>query len=352
MHNPAKIAVIIPCYKVRKHIVKVVKGIGPEVTGIYVVDDACPEDSGRFLAQNCRDPRLKIIYQDCNSGVGGATLRGFSQATQDGYDILVKLDGDGQMDSNLISCLTEPVCVGEADYAKGNRFFSPRTLKKMPKIRLFGNGVLSFVTKVSSGYWNIMDPTNGFIAIHARAFRLLDHAQIERRYFFESDMLYRLHLLNAVVVDVPMNAIYEDEVSSLKISQIIGQFMINHLNRFFKRITYEYFVREINIGSTQIVAGTFSLVFALIYGGYFWISGIREGHANQPGVIVISAVALILGIQFLLSALNFDISRRQAFPIHLLPEKGIRHQKLSSSPDHKSPGALASTDPQESRKIH
>ena len=96
----------------------------------------------------------------------------------------------------------------------------------LPKIRLFGNGFLSFVTKVSSGYWNIMDPTNGFIAIHARAFRLLDHAQIERRYFFESDMLYRLHLLNAVVVDVPMNAIYEDEVSSLKISQIIGQFMI------------------------------------------------------------------------------------------------------------------------------
>ncbi|MCB9229285.1 MAG: glycosyltransferase family 2 protein [Deltaproteobacteria bacterium] len=341
----SRIAVIIPCFKVKKHILKVIESIGPEVSAIYIVDDCCPEESGRYVEKNCTDMRVKILCLKKNSGVGAATVAGFQQAACDGYDILIKVDGDDQMDTSMISAVIRPIVEGEADYTKGNRFITPRSLKKMPFIRLVGNGILSFFAKVSSGYWNLMDPTNGFIAIHAKVFQMLESDVIERRYFFESDMLYRLHLINAVVVDVPMKAIYGEEESNLKIGSVIFPFLRKHISRILKRIIYEYFVREFNVGSAQILSGLSCLIFSLCYGGFFWLTGIYQGHANQPGVVVITAVSLILGFQLLLSALNFDISKKQNLPLHLLP-MNIGFKTLSQHTDYKilTPSVRKDTD--------
>ena len=203
-----KVAIVIPAFRVKEHILQVIEKVGPEVSDILVVDDCCPEGSGDFVRNNCADVRVRVIFNKSNKGVGGATISGYLEALKIGSDVIVKVDGDGQMDPALIPDLIHPILSGEADYTKGNRFFNLASLKSMPLIRLFGNSVLSFVSKLASGYWNVMDPTNGFTAIHASVLKVLPLEKIDERYFFESDMLFRLNTVRAVVKELPMEASY------------------------------------------------------------------------------------------------------------------------------------------------
>ena len=235
---PMKIAVVIPCYKVSKHILAVIDGIGPEVSSIYVVDDCCPQKTGELVRVQCKDLRVKVITHEFNQGVGGATVSGYQAAVVDGSDIVVKIDGDGQMDTTLISAFVAPIERGIADYTKGNRFYDFRSLTEMPPIRVFGNALLSFITKASSGYWNLMDPTNGYTAVHAQALKMMPLEKLDKRYFFESDMLFRLNTIRAVIEEIPMKANYADEESNLRITKVILDFPRKHLMRLFKRLFY------------------------------------------------------------------------------------------------------------------
>jgi len=167
------IAVVIPCYKVAAHLCDFIRQIGKEVDAIFVVDDCCPEKSGALVEKVCKDSRVRVIYHTTNQGVGGAIMSGYKAAIIDGAAIIVKIDGDGQMDPSLIPAFIAPIVSGEADYTKGNRFFDLEEIRAMPKARLFGNAVLSFMTKLSSGYWYLFDPTNGYTAIHADVARHL-----------------------------------------------------------------------------------------------------------------------------------------------------------------------------------
>jgi glycosyltransferase involved in cell wall biosynthesis len=310
------IAAIVPCYKVRRHILPLLGAFGPEVERIYVVDDCCPEGSGKLVQESVVDPRVSVIFLPENLGVGGAVKRGFAEALREGYSYLVKVDGDGQMDPRMISRLTRPIQDGLADYTKGNRFFNPRFLSGMPAVRLVGNGILSFLTKISSGYWTVMDPSNGFLAIHAKVFAALESSKIDDRYFFETDMLCRLHLVAAVVQDVPFPAKYEDERSNLGIGRVALSFPFKHLSRFWRRIVYDYFVHDFNVGSLQLVFGFIGLLFGVSFGGYHWVRGWITGAATETGTIMVATLSTILGFQLLLSALHYDISNRNTSPIH------------------------------------
>jgi len=311
-----RIAVIIPCYKVSNHILEVITAIGPEVDAIYVVDDCCPEESGKLVQSVCRDPRIKVLFNTRNLGVGGAVKHGYAEAVKDGFTFLVKVDGDGQANPSNISRLIAPIKDGLADYVKANRFFSPRALRQMPAIRIVGNGLLSFLTKLSSGYWHIMDPTNGFTAIHAKAYRALEPERIDNRFFFETDMLCRLHLVGAVVQDISLPARYGDEVSNLKIHKELFTFLKMHCKRLFTRIVYDYFVRDFNVASAQLVFGTTAFTFGMLFGAYNWIRGIVDNTPSETGTIVLAILPTILGFQMLLSALNYDISNRNTIPLH------------------------------------
>src|SRR5581483_10965039 len=202
------VAVVIPCYRVRRHVLSVIERIGAEVSTIYVVDDGCPEHSGAHVTSSCGDPRVRVLAHAKNRGVGAAVMTGYLQAAADGAEIVVKLDGDGQMNPRLIPAFVDPIARGEADYVKGNRFYNPADVRSMPIVRLLGNAALSFLSKLSTGYWSIFDPTNGYTAIHASIVKLLQTEKISERYFFESDLLFRLYLLRCVVTDVPMQAVY------------------------------------------------------------------------------------------------------------------------------------------------
>ena len=301
------IAAVIPCYKVKKHILSVIEGIGNEVKLIVVVDDKCPENSGEFVEKNCTDNRVKVIYNNKNLGVGGAVKNGYKYALKNDIDIFVKIDGDGQMSPQLINKIIKPIINGEADYVKGNRFFNIESIQKMPALRIFGNSMLSLINKFVNGYWNIMDPTNGFVAIHKNALKLIPLEKIENRFFFESDMLFRLSIIKAVVVDVPMMAHYANEESNLSVSHSAFSFPFKYLNRFFKRIFYNYFLREFNIASLELMFGNIFMIFGILFGGYFWIKSINNGIVATTGQVMIASLPILIGFILLLLAMHVDL---------------------------------------------
>lgn len=313
------VAVVIPCFRVRAHILKVIAGIGPEVDVIYVVDDACPESSGHFVERETPDVRVKVLYHDVNQGVGGATITGMRRAIADGARIIIKMDGDGQMDPAMLPVLIETVRSGEADHAKGNRFFDPDGLSDMPAVRLIGNAGLSFLAKLSTGYWQSFDPTNGYFAIHAEVARRLPLHKIHKRYFFETDLLFRLSTVRARVVDVPMPAIYGTETSNLRIGQILLPFLAGHLRNIFKRVGYNYFLRDFNIASLELIAGIALTIFGVAFGLANWGSD----EAATAGTVMLAGLPLILGLQLLLAFVGYDIQSSPSTALH--PRLTRRH---------------------------
>lgn len=316
--NPPKIAVVIPCYRVKRQILGVLARIGPEVDAIYVVDDACPEATADLVEREVQDKRVQVIRCERNGGVGAATLIGMSAATAAGATVLVKIDGDGQMDTALIASVVAPILDGRADYTKGNRFYSPEFVQGMPAIRILGNGILSFMTKMSSGYWTTFDPTNGFIAIHAAIFSALPLHKLASRFFFESDLLFRLNLLRANVIDIPMPAAYGDENSNLNIGRVILPFIWGHLRNCVKRITYSYFIRDFSIASIYLSFGIPLFLFGVVYGAEQWIVHALSGTIATAGTVMVAALPVITGFQLILSFLAYDIASVPRTAVHPL----------------------------------
>ena len=326
MMNPATplsptIAAVIPCYRARDQILDVLEGIGPECQAIYVVEDGCPDETGKLVESECRDPRVRVIRLERNSGVGGATIAGYRAALEDGAEILVKIDADGQHDPALIPRLVSLIQRGEADYVKGNRFFELDGLAQMPTLRLVGNSLLSFVNKISTGYWNVFDPTNGFTALHAGVAHQVPFDKLSQRYFFESDLLFRLGTLRAVVSDVPMPVHYGDEKSHLRIGTVAGEFAIKHVRNTFKRLFYNYYLRNFSVASIEILIGVASLSWGTWFGLTHWMRAGLQGVPVTSGRVMLAALPVLLGVQLILAFLNYDIQSvpREVLHKRLLP---------------------------------
>ncbi len=311
-----RVAVVIPCYRVKKHILNVLAAIGAEVALIYVVDDKCPEETGKFVLEHCKDPRVLVRFNPTNLGVGGAVMVGYQAALADQVHVVVKIDGDEQMDPALIERFIQPIRNGAADYTKGNRFFNLNNVRNMPGLRLFGNAGLSFLNKLSSGYWDIFDPTNGYTAIHTDVLRELPLEKISQRYFFESDMLFRLNLLKAVVVDVPMDAKYGDEQSNLKISKVAGEFVVKHARNFCKRVFYNYYLRDLSLASIELPLGLLMFMFGTSFGLLQWWYAASNDLATPAGTVMLSALPTLMGLQLILAFLAYDIGSVPRTPRH------------------------------------
>jgi dolichol-phosphate mannosyltransferase len=293
----------------------VICAIGEEVSKIYVVDDACPLGTGMHVQEACNDARVHVIFHETNQGVGGATISGYEAAIEAGYDVVVKLDSDGQMDPALVPALVKPIQSGLADYVKGNRFYNPDDAKSMPLGRLLGNLGLSFLTKLSAGYWDIFDPTNGFTAIHKSALARVPLQKIGKRYFFETDMLFRLNIAGAVVVDMPMQARYGDERSGLSAMRSLPEFAVKHVRVFAKRVAYKYFVRDFNMGSINLLFGAALILFGSIYGALNWLESLSTGVAATAGTVMAAALPLILGMQMMMGFWAQDYNSVPKIPL-------------------------------------
>jgi glycosyltransferase involved in cell wall biosynthesis len=308
------IAVVIPCFKVEKQIQNVVSEIPDYITSIILVNDASPDKTGEMLNQLAKEnSKITVIHHDKNQGVGGAMVSGFQEAIKQNHEVVIKIDGDGQMDTSHCERLLKAVFEEKFDFAKGNRFFDQKMLRKMPAIRRFGNIGMGFLIKIASGYWNIFDPTNGFFCIHTSVLKKIDFARISKRFFFESSLLIELFYTGAKIKDIPMPAIYAEEKSNLSVSKTLFTFPPKLLKAFVRRIWLRYFIYDFNIGSLYILFGVPSFLFGLIFGLVKWVHYAEMNVAAPTGTIRIAVLALVLGFQMILSAIQYDITANNPF---------------------------------------
>jgi glycosyltransferase involved in cell wall biosynthesis len=315
MYHGFKIAVVVPAYCEEAKITGALTSLPELVDHIVAIDDASTDRTYEAL-KSIQDPRVTVLKLPQNGGVGAATLAGFKQAIELSADILVKMDGDGQMDPARLPALLEPICRGEADYVKGNRFLHTRELVQMPLLRRLGNIGLSFMTKLASGYWAIFDPTNGYVAIHSAVAKLLDPERVHKRFFFESSILLDLGLHRAVVKDVYLPARYRDETSTLSKRRALLEFPPLLLKGFLRRLLIQYFVRDFNAVSLFVIAGVCSTSFGTLWGLYHWMLSAESGIFASTGTVMIAVLPLILGLQLLLQAIVMDVQNAPAEPIH------------------------------------
>lgn len=310
-------AVVIPCYKAAGSIADVIANIPADIRQIYCVNDASPDNLAEVLDVIAKgDPRVHVLTHEVNGGVGAATVTGYRVAIASGAKIIVKIDSDGQMDPRLIPALIEPIVQGEADYVKGNRFFDISSVQRMPAVRLIGNAGLSFMSKLSSGIWHLFDPTNGFTAIHADVADILPLDKLHKRYFFESDMLFRLGTVGASVCDVPMEAVYGDEKSGLSELDALLKFPGLHLRNLIKRVLYNYFLRDFSTASLSLIMGLLLLFGGGVFGIIHWLESASNGVPATAGTVMLSAFPVLIGVQFLLSFLNHDVSASKRSALH------------------------------------
>lgn len=308
MHNNLIISVVIPTYKANKHLQQVIEGLPAIIDHIIVVDDKCPQSSVEIArGMGKQDGRIVVISHEKNQGVGGAVVTGYKKALTLKCDIVIKMDSDDQMDPNYIPNLIKPIVEGRAGYAKGNRFIDFTALRSMPTFRLVGNSALSFMVKACSGYWNMMDPTNGYTAISRSELEKISLDKLSKRYFFESDMLIRLNIQNTVVKDVPIPARYGEEESSLSIRNIMWRFPILLLKGLTKRFILKYLIYDFNMASVYTLVGMPLLLWGIFYGLFKWIENTINQVATPTGTIMLSVLPLILGTQFIIAAINIDI---------------------------------------------
>lgn len=306
MYKDRRIAVVVPAYNEARLVGQVIRTMPDFIDHVIAVDDCSTDDT--FEVINAFDKRRVLAVRTSqNQGVGGATLLGYEHALKLSADIIVKMDGDGQMQPDYIHALLDVLIEHNYDYAKGNRFLASASLRQMPRHRLFGNVILTFANKVASGYWHVFDPQNGYTAITAETLRRLDLTSVHKRYFFENDMLIALNFNNARVRDVPIPARYGNEKSDLSPFKAGVTFPFLFIPRFWRRIYQKYVLRDFSPIALFLFVGLLLLIWGAGFGAYHWIKSVVTGHVTPTGTVMLSVLPLILGFQLILEAIVLDI---------------------------------------------
>jgi glycosyltransferase involved in cell wall biosynthesis len=306
LYKNTVISVVVPAYNEERFIGEVLSTLPDLVDKIVVVDDCSPD--GTFeVASSVKDPRVVVLKTPHNCGVGGAMKLGYKKALELGAQVLVKMDGDGQMAPEHLTLLLDAIIDQGYTYAKGNRFLHTAAISQMPAIRIFGNIVLTFLTKAASGYWHIFDPQNGYTAIRADALRSLSLEEVDERFFFENDLLVRLNIQNYRVTDVAIPARYGEEVSHLRISKILLTFPALLFGRFAYRIVQKYILRNFSPVALFMLLGLPMFSWGTLYGLYLWARTLITLQPAPTGSIMLALVPIVLGFQLLLQAVVLDI---------------------------------------------
>ena len=245
MYKNHTIGVVIPAYNEEDFVAGVIDTMPDFVDKMYLVNDASTDRTLEIALQKATENnRVVIINRKQRGGVGAAILSGHKRALQEHMEVLAVLAGDGQMDPGILLDFLDPVVDGKADYAKGDRLSRREHRREMPAWRAFGNFMLTSLTRISSGYYGISDPQNGYTAISAAVLARLNLDKIEKGFAFENDMLVNLNCIGAKVVDIPHPAVYRGQNSKIRYSHFILQTGWFLLRRFFWRIRMKYFCSQ------------------------------------------------------------------------------------------------------------
>ena len=310
-NKKVKVGCVIPCYKGGNKTIDVINSALKFTDLLVLVDDKCPLNTGKRVARVfANSDRVRVLHNRKNLGVGGSTIKGMKYLLKNNSTIIVKVDADGQINPKLIPQLIKPLIRREFDAAKGNRFSSLDHVLSMPFLRLIGNLALSFINKLSSGYWELFDPTNGLIAFTNEALKKVRLDKLDKRYFFESDLLFQCSLQNISFTQLPMKSNYSDEESSLKPLAEIFRFSKKHLRNFLKRIIYQYFLLDFNIGSFEILSGSILSGILVIIVIKTYLNGIFNNKFATPGEANLIALLAIIISQLIIGFLYYDSTQR------------------------------------------
>lgn len=305
MYRDLRVAVVVPAHNEERLIGKVISTMPPLVDHIVIVDDASPDGTSDAV-RAVNDERVELITLEENQGVGGAILTGHRRSLVLGADVVAVMAGDAQMDPDYLPALLDPIADGEAQFTKANRFYSPDSFAGMPRHRIFGNVVLSFLTKAASGYWHLFDPQNGYTAIHRRALERLPFDRIAKRYEFENDMLIQLNIMRVRARDVPIPAVYGEEVSGMKLSKVAPRILRQLWRGFWHRMWWKYVLQSFSPVALMFFSGLAAIVFGIAVGIFTLVNTLGPPVAS-PGTVVLSVVPFFTGVHLLIMALYLDI---------------------------------------------
>ena len=308
MYRDKTISVVVPAHNEEKLIGNVLKTIPAFVDHIVVVDDASSDRTGEIVKSKQEgDPRITYVRHPENTGVGGAIATGYKWARDKGIDISVVMAGDAQMDPRDLPSLLNPIADGEVDYAKGNRLFTGKAWRVIPKSRYFGNAILSFLTKIASGYWHIADSQSGYGAIALQVLKVIDLEGIYKRYGMPNDLLVKLNIYHFRVRDVPINPIYGiGEKSGLKIYKVVFTLSFLLLRLFFWRLKEKYVIRDFHPLVLFYLLGFVLTPIGVAFGLYLLIFRLIVGPVEATSALF-AAFFTISGLQSLFFAMWFDM---------------------------------------------
>lgn len=239
MNNGYKLGIVVPAFNEAQLISETLKGMPHSADRIYVINDGSTDATGQII-KSFNNEQFYILSNSHNRGVGAAIAAGYKKALEENMDITVVMAGDNQMDAKHLPELLEPLIQGKADYTKGNRLSKFEHCRGMSKWRFFGNWLLTLLTKISSGYWRISDPQNGYTAITRDALRKIDLDDVYPRYGYCNDLLVKLNVAGCRVVDVPIPARYGREKSKIRYGKYITKVSPLLLRGFLWRLRMKY----------------------------------------------------------------------------------------------------------------
>jgi glycosyltransferase involved in cell wall biosynthesis len=301
-----RVGVVVPAHDEEALIAATLGGIPPLVDRIIVVDDGSLDRTGE-CAVEAGDPRVEVLTHERRSGVGAAVLTGYRRALADGIDVVAVMNGDNQMDPDDLATLVEPVARGELDYAKANRLSTGQAWQLIPKTRFFGNAVLSMLTKIASGYWHVADSQSGYTVVSREMLERLDLDRVYTSYGFPNDMLVHLNVWNARVRDFPSRPIYGvGEQSKMRYRHVVPRIALLLLRGFFWRLWEKYVKRDFHPLVFFYVMGFVATVAGVLLG--LVVVGYRiAGYSIPVATVVLIALLVISGLQFMLFAMWFDM---------------------------------------------
>lgn len=305
MFEGLRVAVVVPAFREQEHIAKVITSMPALVDHVIVVDDASP-DGTSAAASAVQDPRTEVLRHEVNKGVGGAIVTGHRRALELGADVSVVMAGDGQMDPKHLPRLLQPLVRDGYAFAKANRFYSATSYSGMPTHRIIGNVVLTFMTKAASGYWNLVDPQNGYTAITRECLERLPLDRLAERYEFENDQLIWLNIIDARAVDVPIPALYGTEVSSIRLNAVVPRLTLLLFRGFWRRVWLKYVLWSFSAVALLLITGCLLLTFGTAVGIWAMIASIGAAEAST-GTWLLAVAPSLVGIQMLIQALALDI---------------------------------------------
>jgi glycosyltransferase involved in cell wall biosynthesis len=303
------IVCVIPCFRAGRSVRDVVRAALAHVDHVILVDDACPENSGRLVMLHfAGDPRVEVLRHAKNRGVGAAMKTGMARCLEIGADYVVKIDADGQMDASYIPQMLSILQANpRLAFIKGNRFGDGSIMRTMPALRLLGNSVLTLLVRITTGYWNSIDPTNGYFIVRTPSLRRLNLERLKDGFFFEISLLCALGLRRAEIAELEIPACYGAERSNLSIGRAILTFPVGLGSSFVRRVVWQYVICDMNVGSLFLIVGSVLFLSGACLGGYWWEEALRSGIARTPGTVTLALLPLIMGFQLLLNAVLYDV---------------------------------------------